>query len=148
MKIILLKEVESLGEAGDTVNVKSGYARNYLIPQRLAMIGSKSNFNLIKNKLQTVEIKEAKSRENLTSLAKELDKLKLKFSLKAGEDNKLFGSVTSQMIADACQESGYQVDKKEINIIEPIKSLGNHKVLIKLGQDIEANIKIKVQSEE
>ena len=108
MQVILMKEVESLGQAGETVKVKNGYARNYLIPQGLAMIATKSNLALIENKLKTVELKEAKSRENLESLANELNKIKLNYSLKAGEDEKLFGSVTSQMISDSCKELGFK----------------------------------------
>jgi len=146
MQVILIKEVESLGQAGQTVTVKNGYARNYLIPQGLAMIASKSNLTLIENQLKAVELKEAKSRENLESLANELNKIKLSFSLKAGEDEKLFGSVTSQMISDSCNELGFTVNKKEIHIEEPIKTLGNHKVTVKLNSEIEAKIKIKVKA--
>ena len=146
MQVILIKEVESLGQAGQTVKVKNGYARNYLIPQGLAMIASKSNLTLIENQLKTVELKEAKSRENLESLANELNKIKLNFSLKAGEDEKLFGSVTSQMISDSCNELGFTVNKKEIHIEEPIKTLGTHKVTVKLNSEIEAKIKIKVKA--
>jgi large subunit ribosomal protein L9 len=146
MQVILIKEVESLGQAGQTVTVKNGYARNYLIPQGLAMIASKSNLTLIENQLKAVELKEAKSRKNLESLANELNKIKLSFSLKAGEDEKLFGSVTSQMISDSCNELGFTVNKKEIHIEEPIKTLGNHKVTVKLNSEIEAKIKIKVKA--
>ena len=146
MQVILIKEVESLGQAGQTVKVKNGCARNYLIPQGLAMIASKSNLTLIENQLKTVELKEAKSRENLESLANELNKIKLNFSLKAGEDEKLFGSVTSQMISDSCNELGFTVNKKEIYIEEPIKTLGTHKVTVKLNSEIEAKIKIKVKA--
>jgi len=148
MQVILIKKVDTLGEAGETVKVKNGYARNYLIPQGLAMIASKSNLSLIENKLKTIEVKEAKSRENLESLANELNKIKLNFSLKAGEDDKLFGSVTSQMISEACKDLGYTVDKKEIYIEEAIKTLGNHKVTVKLGSEIEAQIKIRVKTDE
>ena len=148
MQVILMKEVESLGQAGETIKVKNGYARNYLIPQGLAMIATKSNLALIENKIKTVELKEAKSRENLESLANELNKIKLNYSLKAGEDEKLFGSVTSQMISDSCQELGFTVDKKEIHIEESIKTLGTHKVTVKLGSEIEAKIKVKVKADE
>jgi len=148
MQVILIKEVETLGNAGETVTVKNGYARNYLIPQGLAMIATKSNLSIIENKLKTVELKEAKSRENLESLANELNKMKLNFSLKAGEDEKLFGSVTSQMISDSCKDLGFTIDKKEIHIDEPIKTLGNHKVTVKLGSETTAQIKVKVTTEE
>ena len=112
------------------------------------MIATKSNLALIENKLKTVELKEAKSRENLESLANELNKIKLNYSLKAGEDEKLFGSVTSQMISDSCKELGFTVDKKEIHIEESIKTLGTHKVTVKLGSEIEAKIKVKVKADE
>ena len=100
MKIILKKSYKSLGNPGDVVNVKPGFARNFLFPQKIAEIATEANIKALENWLSNQEIKEAKKRENIELLAKYLDKLVLKFSLEAGEEDKLFGSVTSQMISD------------------------------------------------
>jgi len=144
MKIILIQDVENLGQAGDMVNVKNGYARNYLFPNKLALFNNKQNSNAISSLLKQKENKDAKERSNLESLAKVLNKTSLKFSLNSGEDGKLFGSVTSQMISDQLDGEGLKIDKKEIVLEEPIKSIGNHKVAINLGADLEATVKIKV----
>tara|TARA_X000001036_G_C20635200_1_gene788802 strand:+ start:332 stop:784 length:453 start_codon:yes stop_codon:yes gene_type:complete len=144
MKIILIQDVENLGQAGDMVNVKNGYARNYLFPNKLALFNNKQNSNAISSLLKQKENKDAKERSNLESLAKVLNKTSLKFSLNSGEDGKLFGSVTSQMISDQLDGEGLKIDKKEIVLEEPIKSIGSHKVAINLGADLEATVKIKV----
>ena len=144
MKIILIQDVEKLGQAGDVVNVKNGYARNYLIPNKLGLFNSKQNSNAISTLLKQKETKDAKARANLKSLASVLNKTSLKFSLNSGEDGKLFGSVTSQMISDELGAQGLKIDKKEIVLEESIKLLGNHKVTINLGAELEATVKIKV----
>ena len=147
MKIILNKSIENLGNEGEIVNVKDGFARNYLIPKGIARNATKNNIIAIQKEIENREIHEAKTRKNMEALNKQLNKLSLKFTLKAGEDDKLFGSVTSQMISDAISEQGYTVDKKEIEIPEPIKSLGKFVVFIKLSTELEAKIKIKVSAE-
>ena len=114
MKVILLKTHEQLGNVGDVVDVKAGYARNYLIPNQLASVATEQNMKNLKIWLQQEEVKEAKNKENLELLNKYLNKLTLKFELEAGEDGKLFGSVTSQMISDEIENQGYSIDKKEI----------------------------------
>ena len=146
MKIILNENIESLGEIGDIISVKKGYARNYLFPKGLAQIATKKNIQSTQKLIELKEKKDAINRSNLEALAKKLDKLTLKFELKAGEDDKLFGSVTSAMICDAIDEQGYKVDKKEIQLEESIKHLGNHFVEVHLAQELSAKIKIKVSS--
>ena len=147
MKILLNQNVDTLGKSGDIVNVKNGYARNYLIPRKMAVLATDKNIKAAHVLAEKRENREAKRRENMTALAERLNKLTIKFTLKAGEDEKLFGSVTSQMIADAIASKGYAVDKKEIDILEPIKHVGNHFVQIKLGNGIEGRIKLKIQAE-
>ena len=144
MKIILLKTHENLGNVGDVVNVKDGYARNFLIPKQIASVASQKNINSLKIWIEQQSKKEANNRKNLELLAKYLDKLTLKFTLQAGEDGKLFGSVTSQMISDEIEEQGYSIDKKEIILEEPLKQVGNHFVNIDLGEDLKPKIKIKI----
>ena len=146
MKIILLQSQEGLGNIGDIINVKDGYARNYLIPNKIASSATKENIKSLKIFVEQQSIKEAKNRENLELLTKALNKLTLKFELQAGEEGKLFGSVTSQMISDEIENLGYSVDKKEIILEEPLKQTGNHFVYIDLGNDLKPKIKIKISS--
>ena len=146
MKIILIENIETLGKIGDIVSVKKGYARNYLFPKGLAQIATEKNIQSAQKLIELQDKKDAINRLNLEALAKKLDKLTLKFELQAGEDDKLFGSVTSSMIADSIDEEGYKVDKKEILLEEPIKHTGNHFVEINLGHELSAKVKIKISS--
>tara|TARA_B100000029_G_C17511503_1_gene936442 strand:- start:738 stop:1184 length:447 start_codon:yes stop_codon:yes gene_type:complete len=147
MKVILVQSVENLGDAGDIVTVKNGYGRNFLIPNGFAVSANKKSIIGIQKDLERKELKEAKTIKGLTLLSEKLNKETLKFALKAGEDDKLFGSVTTQMISDELQNKGYSVDKKDIIIDDSIKSVGNHYVAIHLGENLDAKIKIKVKSE-
>ena len=147
MKVILIQDVDNLGKIGDSVNVKNGYARNFLIPNKLALFANDQNMKSIESMLKQQELKNAKERSNLESLSKVLDKVTLKFELKAGEEGKLFGSVTSQMISDELAKQDLSVDKKEIVLDEPIKELGKHKIDINLGENLSASIQIKVNEE-
>ena len=144
MKVILNKTVDGLGGEGDVVAVKNGFARNYLFPRGIAKNATKNNIAAIQKEIEDRKVRDAKTRENLEALAKQLNKLSLKFDLKAGEDERLFGSVTSQMISDAIAEKGYTVDKKEIEILEPIKHVGNYFIHVKFGPELDAKIKVKV----
>ena len=147
MKVILNKIVDGLGVEGDVVAVKDGFARNYLFPRGIAKNATKNNIAVVQNEINDRQVREAKTRENLEALTKQLDKLSLKFELVAGEDERLFGSVTSQMIADAITEKGYTVAKKEIEIPEPIKHVGKYFVHVKLGPELDAKIKVKVTAQ-
>ena len=144
MKIILLQTYEGLGKIGEIVNVKAGYARNFLFPKNIAQNATASNVKALESWIKQQEIQEAKDRTNMELLDKYLNKLTLKFSLQAGEEDKLFGSVTSQMISDEIEKQGYSVDKKEIILEEPIKNVGNHFVVIDLGYDLKPKVKIKI----
>ena len=146
MKIILNENIDTLGKIGDIVSVKKGYARNYLFPKGLAQLATEKNIASTQKLIIMREKKDAINRSNLEALAKKLNTLTVKFELQAGEDDKLFGSVTSTMICDAIDQEGYKVDKKEIQLDEPIKHLGKHDVEIHLGQDLSANIKVKVSA--
>tara|TARA_Y100000996_G_scaffold393593_1_gene357253 strand:- start:278 stop:727 length:450 start_codon:yes stop_codon:yes gene_type:complete len=147
MKVILIQDVDNLGKIGDSVNVKNGYARNFLIPKKLALFANNQNMKSIESMIRQQEMKTAKERSNLESLAKIIDKVTLKFELKAGEEGKLFGSVTSQMISDELAKQDLTVDKKEIILEDPIKELGKHKVDVSLGENLSASIQVKVTEE-
>ena len=144
MKIILLQTYENLGKVGEIVNVKPGFARNYLIPNKIASLATAQNIKALEVFLKAQETKEAKNRVNLEALSKKLNSLTLKFEVQVGEDEKLFGSVTSQMISDELAEKGYTIDKKEIQLDDSIKELGNYKIEINLGYELETKIKVKV----
>ena len=144
MKIILLQTYENLGKVGEIVNVKPGFARNYLIPNKIASLATAQNIKALEVFLKAQETKEAKNRVNLEALSKKLNSLTLKFEVQVGEDEKLFGSVTSQMISDELSNQGYTIDKKEIQLDDSIKELGNYKIEINLGYELETKIKVKV----
>ena len=147
MEIILNQNIDNLGSEGEVVKVKDGYARNYLIPKGWAKLATKNNIDSTMKEIESKQKKEAKNRENLDSLGKQLDKLSLKLELKAGEEGKLFGSVTSQMIVDAISEKGFAIDKKEVEINETINQVGKYFVNINLGKGFSGKVKIKVNSE-
>ena len=145
MKIILKKTYDKLGNPGDVITVKDGFARNYLMPKGVAEVATKKNIEKLKVELEKIAEQEAKARTNLESMASQLSKLTLKFELKAGEEGKLFGSVTSLMIADAIVEKGFNVEKKEIEIPEAIKTEGNHFIDVKLEKGFSGRVKVKVK---
>ena len=147
MKIILNQTIENLGGEGDILNVKDGYARNFLIPKDWAKQATKNNIEATQKKIEAKQKREAKTRENLEALGKQLDKLSLKLELKAGEEGRLFGSVTSQMIVDAIADKGYTVDKKEVEMTETISHIGKYFVDVKLGHGFSGRVKIKVSAE-
>ena len=147
MKIILNQAIDSLGNEGEILDVKAGYARNYLIPKGWAKQATKINIAATQKEIEAKQKKEAKTRDNLEALGKILDKLALKFELKAGEEGRLFGSVTSQMIVDAIAEKGYTVNKKEIEMEESINHVGKYFVDVNLGHGFSGRVKIKVAEE-
>ena len=147
MKIILNQAIDSLGNEGEILDVKAGYARNYLIPKGWAKQATKINIAATQKEIEAKQKKEAKTRDNLEALGKILDKLSLKFELKAGEEGRLFGSVTSQIIVDAIAEKGYTVNKKEIEMEESINHVGKYFVDVKLGHGFAGRVKIKVAEE-
>ena len=147
MKIILNQAIDSLGSEGEILDVKAGYARNYLIPKGWAKQATKINIAATQKEIEAKEKKEAKTRDNLEALGKLLDKLSLKFELKAGEEGRLFGSVTSQMIVDAIAEKGYTVNKKEIKMDESINHVGKYFIDVNLGHGFSGRVKLKVAEE-
>mgnify|MGYP001340185924 FL=1 len=146
MKIILLQSVRGLGDPGQIVNVKSGYARNYLIPNDLAIYATKSSISQAEYQIEKSKELEAKRIAELQEVCTKLNKVSLKFELQTSEEDKLFGSVTPQMICDQLLDSGYKIEKKDIAIPDPIKSIGSHFVDIYLHKDVVAKIKVKVKA--
>jgi large subunit ribosomal protein L9 len=145
MRIILQREVEKLGVPGDIVEVKDGYARNYLLPRGLAIAATRG---AVKNAEQLREAHDSrveKAKTEAETLAAELARTRLRVASKAGEDGKLFGSVTAQHLADELSKAtGQQIDRKRIHLDEPIRSLGTHEVDVHLHPDIDARVTVEV----
>jgi len=147
MKVILNQKIDTLGNEGEILVVKDGYARNYLLPKGWAKQATKVNIVTTQKNIENKQKKDAKTRDNLEALGKQLDKLSLKFELRAGEEGRLFGSVTSQMIVDAIAEKGYTINKKEVEIPDSINHVGKYFVEVKLGHGFSGKVKLKVTAE-
>ena len=147
MKVILRQDHEKLGEAGSVINVNPGFARNYLIPQGVAMVATDANLKRFESEKQQLSWKKEKEKRDAQELAKVLENISCTITVQVGEEDKLFGSVTSQHIAEALEEQDHKIDKRKILLEEPIKSLGIYSVPIKLHTDVEAKIKVWVVKE-
>lgn len=147
MKIILKQDYENLGSAGEIIDVKDGYARNYLIPRGVAVTATKRNMRVLEEEMKMAERRKSKDRILAEHLAAELSAVSLTAAVSVGEDDKLFGSVTSQTIAELLKEKGYDIDKKKILLSEPIKALGIYTVSVKLHTEVSADVRIWVVKE-
>ena len=147
MKVILRKEHEKLGQVGAVVDVKDGYARNYLIPRGVAYPATDGNMRALTEEKKQIERRQAKDLKASERLAGELEKVSITLQMKVGEDEKLFGSVTSQMIGDALKEKGFDLDKRLIELDEPIKALGIYTVNVRLHQNVTGKVKVWVVRE-
>ena len=148
MEVILQKFVDKLGESGKIVNVAPGYARNYLFPKKIAIKATPKNIALVKRQHSMLKSLEIKAKKECEELAVELGKLSLTFVKMAGENDRLFGSVTNADIAEALKKEGVEIDKKKVMLEEPIKSLGIYKVPLKPHPEVTAHIKVWVVKEE
>ena len=144
MKVILLKEVGGLGDIGDEVEVKDGYARNYLIPRKLVIASTKGALKILEQKRHQRERKEKQLKEEAEQIAEKLANVSCTISMEAGEEEKLFGSVTSEMIAESLHGEGFEIDKKNIQLEEPIKSLGVYNVDVWLHPEVKVQVRIWV----
>ena len=148
VKLILRESVPSLGEAGDLVSVKPGYARNYLIPQGKALFATESNVQEFEHQKRVVAGKVAKDLKELGAVKARIESLSLEVKARVGEEGKLFGSVTALQIAELLGESGVEVDRRRIELTEPIRQEGEHSVGVKLHRDLVAQLKLRVVPEE
>ncbi len=147
MEIILQEDIEKLGTRGQVVTVKEGYARNYLLPQKLAIPANASNMKRLEKMRAAFAKKEATERESAQQQAAQLASVTLKLSRKAGESDQLFGSVTTADIAEALAAQGYEIDKRKIQLTDPIKLVGEHPITIKLYRDVTATVTLTVDRE-
>ena len=148
MEIILREQVEKLGDRGDIVKVKAGYARNLLLPQRKAILVTPHNVRQVEQEKVALVRREAIEKKESELLAQQLSELNLEFSRKVGENEVLYGSVTTMDIVQILLEKGFEIEKRKINLEEPLKSLGKHEVPIKLHREVTALLKIEVLKEE
>ena len=144
MKVILVEDVKALGKSGDQVNVADGYARNFLIPRKLALGASPANQAVYENEAKARVKKHAKEKTDAQALAEKLGGLSLTISRMAGEDDKLFGSVTNGDIAEALAKEGHKIDKRDIELADHLKALGIFEVPIKLHPEVTAKVKVWV----
>jgi large subunit ribosomal protein L9 len=148
MQVILRDDMENLGKSGEVVNVKPGYARNFLLPRGHALKATASDVKRVEHEKRVIAARTAKLAKEAQAEADTLSKVSVSISRSVGEEDKLYGSVTSRDIADALGEQGVKVDSKKIHLAEPIKSLGMTEVQVKLGRGVNATVKVWVVKKE
>ena len=148
MEVILREDVEKLGTRGQLVKVTAGYARNFLLPKRLAVAATESNKKIVEQERQAHLRKEAKVQGEAQELAKIMTGATVRIAQKAGENDQLFGSVTSKDIAEALAAQNYNIDRRRIQLEEPIRQLGEYKVTVRLHKDVPVEITVVVAKEE
>ena len=145
MKLILTDDVKNLGHRGDVVTVAAGYARNYLLPKELAFPATPGNVKRLEQEKHRYDARMAKEKDQSSEIAKAIQGVKIVLKKKAGEHDALYGSVTTSDLADALEAKGITVDKRRIELEEPIKRLGEHKVHVKLHRDVTVELIVEVQ---
>lgn len=148
MKIILVRDVPDMGEEGDVKEVAKGYARNYLFPRGLAVEDTPFNRNKLKDQHKKIELRKVQKREEAQKLADELSSLSVTIPAAVGKNERLFGAVHETEIMKALADSGYQIEKRSIQLSEPIKSIGEYRVPLKIYEDIRAELKVWVVKQE
>lgn len=147
MKVFLKEDVKNLGRMGEVLNVAEGYARNFLLPKKLAVEANTKNIKEFEHYKKMIQEKAAKLRDSAKLNADKISAVSLTIRAKAGEEEKLFGSVTTMDIAEALKAEGYDIDKKKISLEEPIKRLGSYTVEVKIHPEISASVKVNVVAE-
>ena len=144
MEVILRDHVENLGRRGDVVKVADGYARNYLLPRKLALLATPANKKVVERQRKIADTHEAAERSGAEALAVQLSTLEIALSRRVGEHEALYGSVTSADIAEVLAEKGFETDKRKIQLAEPLKAIGEFTVPVKLHRDVVAQLTVKV----
>jgi large subunit ribosomal protein L9 len=145
--VILLQDVEKVGHAGEVVQVKPGFARNFLIPQRQALVATDANVAHFESMRRQSEAAAERERRTAEALAKKLEQDSLTAQVKVGEEERLFGSVTAQNVADLLAEKGYAIDRRAVQLEEPIRALGVYTIALQLHPEVRATIKLWVVKE-
>ena len=146
MEVILREDVPSLGATGDVVKVRPGYARNYLLPRGLAVLADRRNIQVLEHNRRVVAAKRDRDRQQAQTLAEQMGKLRLVIQERAGEEGKLFGSVTNQDVERALAKSGFPIDRRKIRLDEPLKALGEYTVPVHLGAGVDAQVTVVVEA--
>jgi large subunit ribosomal protein L9 len=144
IQVILSEDVPSLGDAGDVVKVKPGFARNYLLPQGKAILATKGKLQEVEHHKRVIAERVARETKTLEAQKRALEEVALEVPMQAGEEGKLFGSVTATAIAELLAQKGFEIDRRKIALADPIKEVGEHVVPIKLRGNIVANVKLTV----
>jgi large subunit ribosomal protein L9 len=147
MQLILKKTIDNLGEEGDVVKVRPGYGRNFLLPQGMAIVASKGNLAQLAIEKVAIEARRKQQRADAEALAKQLEALTITISKRVGDEGKLYGSVTSSDLADKLAEQGIVVDRRKIVLDEPIKTVGETMITIKVGYQVNAKVKVDIISQ-
>ena len=147
MEVILREHVDNLGRRGDLVKVADGYARNYLLPRKLALLATDGNKKVIEREKVKFDAKEAEEQKVAQAVADRLAAVEIEITRKVGETDALFGSVTNADVADALAAKGFDIDRRKIQLHEPIKKLGDYTVPVKLHRDVTVPLKVKVAAE-
>lgn len=147
MEVILREEIENLGNRGTLVKVADGYARNYLLPKKLAVAATESNRKIVEQERESWLRKEAKQKGDAEDLAKLLSGTTLTFRQKVGENDHLFGSVTAKDVADGLEKKNFHIDRRKVHLEEPIKTLGEHKVQVRLHREVSTEVTVLVEKE-
>jgi large subunit ribosomal protein L9 len=145
MRVILTTDVDSVGRMGEIKEVKNGLARNYLIPQKMAIRATPGNMKVWEQKSKIIEKRQQGLKAEAEGIASTLDGVSVTIPVRVGEENKLFGSVTSQNISDALKEIGHEVSRKNIDLSSPIKEIGTHTITVKLYHEVNATITVEVE---
>ena len=147
MKVLLLEDVDNLGEQGMIVNVKDGYGRNYLIPKSLARLATKNTIKAWEEERRQASRKLSKRKDDATALAAEMAKVEVVLQAKVGEENRIFGSITAQQIADGLAAHGITADRRKIELQDEIKVLGVYSANVKIHPEVVAEVKVRVEAE-
>ncbi|MET3852394.1 MULTISPECIES: 50S ribosomal protein L9 [unclassified Paenibacillus] len=147
MKVIFIKDVKGQGKKGDIKDISEGYATNFLIPRGLARVATDGNMKTLENQNAAEQKRKQQEKEEAQILGKKLEEMTVQLKAKAGEGGRLFGAITSKQIADALSQQGIKIDKRKIELDEPIRTLGVTQMTVKLHPDVKATLKVQVTEE-
>ncbi|MEE9550636.1 MAG: 50S ribosomal protein L9 [Candidatus Binatia bacterium] len=148
MEVILREDIPKLGKMGEVVRVKDGYARNYLLPRGLVLVANKKNLNVLEHQKQIIFHQKDRVLKSAQAICDKLAAVSLTMPVKVGEEGRLFGSVTNMDIEKALREKGFDVERRKISLTEPIKTVGDYEVPIRLAAEVTVNVKVSVVAEE